>query len=225
MIDLALTTKFCFQGLHAHAVRLHAAVPAALTHQLIDHHARAWIHHGAAFATATFFGGAHLVINDDGAAFYVAQLFLQPVELIAVVHGHAFWKPSTRALLQGIVFFRLVCYDDCFNRAFGPHGLGNLHHRMAFRAFANLLAASHGDGVVVQDFVGDVHTCRNRLANGQQAAVKVSAVTQIGKDVGIGGERLLANPRHALTAHLREPHGAAVHPQRHVMAPNAGHGT
>ena len=96
---------------------------------------------------------------------------------------------------------------------------------MAFRAFANLLAASHGDGVVVQDFVGDVYASSNRLANGQQAAVKVSAVAQIGKDVGIGCKRLLADPRHALAAHLREPHGAAVHPQRHVMAANAGHGT
>ena len=38
-------------------------------------------------------------------------------------------------------------------------------------------------------------------------------------------EVLLANPRGALTAHLRKANGAAVHPNAHKVAANARHGT
>ena len=95
---------------------------------------------------------------------------------------------------------------------------------MALGPLAHLLPARHGHGVVVQNFVGDVHAGGNALAHGQHAAVKVSAVTQVGKHVRVGGEGLLTDPGHALAAHLCETHGAAVHPQRHVMAADAGHG-
>ena len=78
---------------------------------------------------------------------------------------------------------------------------------MPFRPLANLLAAGHGHGVVVQNLVGDIHACGNGLANCQQAAVKVGAVTEVGKHVCVSGEGLLAHPRHALAAHLGKTHG------------------
>ncbi len=40
----------------------------------------------------------------------------------------------------------------------------------------------------------------------------------------VGGERRLADPRHAFAAHLAEAHGRAVHPDRHVVAADAGDG-
>ena len=85
--------------------------------------------------------------------------------------------------------------------------MGNLPNRVPFRALTDPLAAGHGYRVVVQNFVGDVDPGSNRLANRQQSAMKVSAIAQIGKNMRVGGERLLADPGHALTAHLRETHG------------------
>ena len=89
-------------------------------------------------------------------------------------------------------------------------------------ALTHALATGHGDGVVVEHLVGDVDPGGNALANGQQAAVEVGAVAQVGKHMGVGGERLLPDPGHALAAHLAEGAGGAVHPDRHEMAANAG---
>ena len=84
-----------------------------------------------------------------------------------------------------------------------------------------LLPAGHGDGVVVEDLVGDVHTRRDRLADGEQAGVEIGAVAQIGEDVLFADERRFAHPGHAFAAHLGEGFGA-VHPQRHDVAADAG---
>jgi hypothetical protein len=79
--------------------------------------------------------------------------------------------------------------------AFGTHALRDLHHAVAFGPLTHLLAAGHGDRIVVQDLVGDVHTRRDALAHRQQAAVEVGAVAQVGKNVLVGGERLPGPPR------------------------------
>ena len=109
-------------------------------------------------------------------------------------------------------------------RALGPHALRDLHHAVAFGSLAHALAAGHGHRVVVQNFVGDVDPGSDALAHRQHAAVKVSAVANVGKHVGVVAEGLLAHPGHALAAHLGKAGGAAVHPQRHEVATNAGHG-
>ncbi len=79
--------------------------------------------------------------------------------------------------MNGLVFFRLIGHDDDALCAFGSHALRNLNHAVAFWALADLLATRHGDSVVVQNFVGDIDACRNRLAHRQQATVKIGAVT------------------------------------------------
>ena len=124
-----------------------------------------------------------------------------------------------------LVLARLVAHHHHAARAFGHHGVRNLRHAVAFRPLAYLLATRHGDRVVVENFVSDVHARRNRLANGQEPAVKVGAVAQVGKHMRLVHKGLLAHPGHALAAHLREARGGPVHPQRHVVATNAGHGT
>ena len=95
---------------------------------------------------------------------------------------------------------------------------------MALGGFAHALPTGHGHRVVVQNFVSDVDPSGNALAHRQHAAVKVSAVANVGKHVGVVAERLLAHPGHALTTHLGKACGAAVHPKRHEVTTNAGHG-
>jgi len=95
---------------------------------------------------------------------------------------------------------------------------------VTFGALTHALPTCHGNGIVVQNFVGDIHTRSNALANSQNTAVKISAVTDVGKHMFFMAEVLLANPGRAFAAHLGKAHGAAVHPNTHEMATNAGHG-
>src|SRR3546814_19204406 len=52
--------------------------------------------------------------------------------------------------------------------------------------------------------------------------LEVGAVAEVGEDVLRLGERRLADPRHALAAHLGAGVGAAVHPLHHVVTADAG---
>ena len=218
LVDVALAAEVGLQRLHAHAIALHAAVAAALADQRVDHHPRGRVDHGAALAAAALFGGTGLVINDDGGAFDLAQRALHRVEHVAVLHRYAVGQA-----LHALVFFGFVGDHHDALRALSPHALRDLHHAVSFCALTNRLPARHGHRVVVQNFVGDVHASRDRLAHRQDAAVEIGAVAQIGKDMAVVGKRLLPDPGRALAAHLREARGRAVHPQGHEMAADAGH--
>ena len=228
MVDGALAAELGLQGLDADAIALRAAVATALAHQLVDEHPLGRVDQGAALAAAAFFGGAGLVVNDDGAALDLAQLALHPIERIAVLNRNALGQPQGGAGgavgAHAVVFVGLVGDDDDAPRPFGAHAVGDLDHRVAFWGFAHALTAGHGHRIVVQNFVGDVDPGGNALAHRQHAAVKVSAVANVGKHVGVVAEGLLAHPGHALAAHLGKAGGAAVHPQRHEVTTNAGHG-
>ncbi len=166
------------------------------------------LHHRAALAAAALFGGAGLVVDDDRGAFDLAELALHRVQRVAVLDRRCrSGMPVTTS-----VFLRLVGHDDDLHRALGAHALRDLHHAVAFGPLAHLLAAGHGDRVVVEDLVGDVHARGDALANRQNAAVEVGAVAQVGEHVLVVAERLLPDPGHALAAHLGEAHGGAVHP-------------
>jgi hypothetical protein len=54
---------------------------------------------------------------------------------------------------------------------------------MALGPLAHALAAGHGHRVVVEHLVGDVGARRDALADGQQPAVEVGAVAQVGEDM------------------------------------------
>ena len=198
---------------------MHAAVAAAFADQLVNHHTRGWVHHGAALAAAALFGGAGLVVNDDGGAFNLSHHALHRIQAVAVLHRHAFGQA-----LHTIVFLGFVGHHHNALRTFGPHALCDLDHAVSLGALPHLLAAGHGHGVVVQNFVGDVHARRNRLAHRQQTAMEVRAIAQIGKNMRVVHKRLLADPGHALAAHLGKAGGGAVHPQGHKVAANTGHG-
>jgi hypothetical protein len=130
------------------------------------------------------------------------------------------WRTVTpSAQVIGRVFFRFVGDDDDRRHAFG-RDLAADHARV--ERTVELLAAGHGDRVVVQDLVGDVDLGRDRRADRQDARVEVGAVAEVGEHVLLVGERRLADPGRAFRAHVREGRGLAVHPQHHVVAADAG---
>ena len=149
LVDAALAAELGFHRLHAQAVALHRAVAAAFAHQLVDHHALGRLDQRAALAAAALLGGAGLVVDQDGAARQLAQLLLDGIELVAVVHRHARGQPA----LHGLVLLGLVGDDDDLLRAFGVELAGHLGHPQ--RA-VDRLAAGHRHRVVEQDLVGDV---------------------------------------------------------------------
>ena len=214
LVDLALAAEFGFQRLHRQAVGFVAAVAATLAHRFVDDGALGRVGEGATFSAAAFFRGAGLVVNQRRGAGHVAQLFLHCIEFVAVAQGD-----TRRPIGSRRVFFRLVSDDDD-----GVDALcGDLprNHRRIEGAVDGL-AAGHGDGVVVEDFVGDVDLGGHRRANGEQAGMEISAVADVCEDVLFAGERRLPYPSGAFAAHMAEGGGAAVHPKRHEVAADAG---
>ena len=116
------------------------------------------------------------------------------------------------------IFLRLVADDDDLRHAFG----GALARDVAGRDRpVDRLAAGHRHRVVVEDLVGDVDACRHGGADGEDAAVVVRAIAQVGEDVLVLHERCLADPWRAFAAHVRERRCPAVHPERHHVAADA----
>jgi hypothetical protein len=142
-------------------------------------------------------------------------LALDGVQLISVVH-----RDAGREVGGAGVLVRLVGDHHDLLRPFGLQFAGDRRHA---EAAVYRLAAGHRHRVVVEDLVGDVDAGRDGLAHREQARVVVGAVAEVGEHVLVRRERRLADPGHALAAHLREGHGAAVHPDRHVVAADAGH--
>ena len=197
---------------------MHTTITTPFTDQLIDHDTHSGIDHGAALATTTFFSGTGLVINDDRTAFDFSELTLNGIQFIAVVNSYSFGKCNP------VVFLGFVGNHLNFDGTFCTHALCNLNHRMTFCAFTHTLSTGHGNRIVVQNFVGDVDPGSNALTNGQNAAVKISPITDVGKHMFFIAEMLLTNPGCSFAAHLGKAHGAAIHPQTHEVTANACHG-
>ena len=120
------------------------------------------------------------------------------------------------------IFVRIVADERDALRAFGSDLIRDLVD--ASRLPFDRLAAGHRHGVVEEDLVGDVDAGGRRGADRQDAGMRIGAVAEILEDVVAAGERRLADPVRPLPAHLREAFGGAVHPQRHVVAADAGIG-
>src|SRR6185503_5526622 len=89
LIDMALAAELGFHRLYRQAVGLDGAVAAAFAHGLVDEDALVRIGEGAALPPAALLGGAGLVIDDGGHALDLAQVALDAVQLVAMLHGHA----------------------------------------------------------------------------------------------------------------------------------------
>src|SRR5690606_22567479 len=188
LVDLALAAELGLQRLDGQAVGLFAAIAAAFAHQFVDDHALVRLGHRAALAAAALLGGTGLVVNDDRGAGDLAEFALHRVQRVPVLDGDALGDAGDARVLLGF-----VGHDGDLLHALGAHALRDLHHAVALGPLADLLAAGHGHGVVVEDLVGDVHARSDALADGQDAAVEIGAVTQVGEHVLVGAERLLAH--------------------------------
>ncbi len=215
LVDRPLAAERGFQGLDRDAVRLHRAVAAAFADRGIDDDALRRIHQRAAFAAAALLGRAGLHEHDRRTAGCLAQGAHDVVEFVAMGNLHA-RRDDRRRIAVGILRDQV---DLAHALAVQLEG-DLLRRQVAVMA----LAAGHGDRVVVEHLVSNVGLGRDRLADRQAAGMEISAVAEIGEDVLLVGERRNAGPRHALAAHLGEGLGAAVHPQRHEVAADAGHG-
>ncbi len=215
LVDGALAAEFGFQRLDRQAVALIGAVAATFANQRIDDHAPRRIDHQPAFAAAALFGGAGLVVDDDGDASLFAQLALNGIEIVAVAHR----RPAGQA--DGVVvLLRFVGDHHDAAHAFCLELAADLRYG---QASLHRLPARHRHGVVEQNLVGGIHPGGDGLANGEQPRVVIGAVAQIDEHMLVGGERRLADPSHALAAHLAEGLRGTVHPHHHVVAADTGH--
>src|SRR5262249_36111706 len=149
---------------HAEAVRLHAAVAAALAHGLVDDHAHGRVRQLAALAQPPLLRRAALVVDERRDPGDLAQHLLCVVEPIAVPDLDALGPAHAARVLAGLVGH----HDDALD-ALGlevPRHLGYRH------GAGGVLAARHRHGGVVEDLVGDVGASGHRLANGQRARVE-----------------------------------------------------
>ena len=119
------------------------------------------------------------------------------------------------------IFVRVVCHERDLLRAFRRH---LPRHLVDGHAAFDRLSAGHRDGVVVENLVGDVDARRRRSAHGERPGMAPRAVADILEHVTAGRERRLADPVRTLPAHMREALGAAIHPERHGVAADAGIG-
>ena len=113
LVDRALAAELGLDRRDRHAVRLDAAVAAALADELVDDDALRRIGILAALAAAALLGGAGLVVEQHRAARRVAQLALHGVEVVAVV------DLDVAGEVAGRILVRLVGDDDDLRHAFG----------------------------------------------------------------------------------------------------------
>src|SRR5690606_30228956 len=114
LVDGAFAAVFSLHRLHRHAVGLHAAIAAAFADGFIDEYAFGRIGIIAAFPAAAFFGGAGLIVNDDGGAGRFARFLLGGVHPPAVQHGH-----FARNMVAVFIEFGIFGHDPAFGHALG----------------------------------------------------------------------------------------------------------
>ena len=171
LINGPLAAPFSLQRLHRYAIRLHAAVAAALADQIVDDDPLVRVGERTALAATAFFGSASLIVDEDAHAGYGRKLTLNGVKLIAMMHGQ-----SARPIGVFRVFPRLICDHDHTLCALGGHLRGDLRHSQTAIV---CLPTGHGDGIVKEDFVGHRHAGSDRGADREIARVVVGAVTEI----------------------------------------------
>src|SRR5690606_35332293 len=157
LVDLALAPELGLLRQHRHAEALPPAVAAAFADQGVDHHPLLRILQLAALAPAALFGGAGLVVYQDGHALDLPEARLHLVQFTAVVEFH-----PGREHLALVPARDVVADQDDGVDAFGAHLPGDVRHG---EGAVHRLAAGHGHRIVVEDLVGDVHLGRHRLAD------------------------------------------------------------
>ncbi len=121
LVDPPLAAELRLDRLDGHAVRLHAAVAAALADEFVDQDPLVGIGEGAALAPPAFLRGAGLVVEQHRDAGNRLQFALHGVEVVAMMDRRA-----GREVGAAGIFVRLVGDDRDALDAFGAHLPGNL---------------------------------------------------------------------------------------------------
>ncbi len=148
LVDGALAPELGLDRLDGDAIGFFRAIAAALAHRFVDEDALLRVRVKAALAAPPLLGRAGLIVDEHREARRLAQLALDGVELVAMADLNA---PREAGI--GRIFLGLVGdHDDAFG-ALGFDLPGDLRNvELAFHR----LAAGHGDGVIVENLVGDV---------------------------------------------------------------------
>src|SRR5690606_27195182 len=199
LVDHALATELRLDRCDRDAVRLHAAIAAALADELVDEHPLGRIRIEAALAPPPLLGRAGLIIDQDADALDFHQLALDGIELVTMVERDPVGKAGIARILVGLIGDnRDAPYALCRHLA--------CDHGDREAALVGL-ATSHGDSVVVKDLVGDVDAGGHAGANREQAGVIVGSVAEVLEHVAAFREWRLADPVGALGAHVGCPLG------------------
>ena len=201
LVDGALGAELGLERRHGHAVRLHAAVAAALAHGRIDEHALVGIGEQAALAPAPLLGRAGLVVEQHGHA-----RAPRAAPSARLCRSRRWWTGMPCGMKPAGYLWGSSVTTTTFSTPSASTWLDDHRHG---HAAVERLAAGHGDRVVVEDLEGHVDAGRPRRADGQAARVDVGAVAQVLEHVRGLGERRLADPVGALAAHLGEALGAS----------------
>ena len=202
-MDARLGTVFRFDGQQRHAIRFLDAIPAALADALVDQDPAGRLRQLPATAPAAFLRRAQLVVDHDRDTLHALEFRKYRFEILARAQ-----LGGGRQLGRAGVFGRVVTehYDlaDALGLEFarqGGHG----------QRSGGLLAAGHGNGIVVENLECDVDARGHGRLHGQATGVKVRAVTEILEDVLRAAEGLGADPRGAFGTHLKQVFDAAAH--------------
>ena len=216
MINAALTSKRRFNRLHRQAIRSAGAIAAILTNAGIDRDAAIGARRQIALALAAAFGGAFLIIDDDGDTLHRAQFLLHGIKPRTMMKAN-------RRRDQRIAAMPIRIIGDNLNppHTFAMQLRGDVGYiNLAFRS----LATGHGDCAIHQNLESDIGLGGDSEAHGKTAGMGIGAIAHIGKNMFLAGEMFLPNPGGTLAAHLAEEIRIAIHEAREVMAANASQG-
>ncbi|KAK67683.1 hypothetical protein L573_2732 [Bordetella holmesii H620] len=161
LVDGPLATELGLQRLDRQAMRLLGTISAPFAHTLVDDYATRGIGISIALAAAPLFGGAGLVVNENGNIRVLAQFAHDAIEFITMLDRHA-----RRQSGDALILFRLIGDDDDSLNALGRHLLRDHGHT---DGTVDRLPPGHGHRVVEENFVGDGCLGGHRRPYGQQA--------------------------------------------------------
>ena len=191
-VDPTLGAVGGLQGFHGKAVGLPAAIAAAFAHTVVDQDLLLRFGIKPALPSSAFFGGTGLIEDQHRHAGERAEVFLHELELASIEELDIMRK---RAALEAFGPFRE--HDHPLD-PLGPDLGDDLLDR---KRTVHRLAAGHGDGVVIEDLVGNPRLGGDGGADREEARMVVGAVPEIGEDVGCFGKGRLAEPGNTLAAH------------------------
>ena len=216
LVNTALAPKRCFNRLHRQAIGCAGAIAAILTNARIDRDAAIGARRQIPLALAAAFGGAFLIIDDDGDALHRAQFLLHRIKPRTMMKANRARDQRIAAMPVWIVGDNLNAPHTFAMQLRGDVGYINL----AFRG----LPAGHGDSAIHQNLESDIGLGGDSEAHGKTAGMGIGAIAHISKNMFLAGEMFLPYPGGTFTAHLAEEIRIAVHEAREVMAANAGQG-